>query len=82
MGIAASMGVDLSRYKIYTLVLDLDETLVHFKESKFLSDDKKLKLRPGIDQFFRTLAPYYRFVVFTAAHKQYAEFVCKKIDPN
>lgn len=25
--------------KPYTLVLDLDETLVHFKESKYLSDE-------------------------------------------
>ena len=30
--------------KPYTLVLDLDETLVHFKESKYLSDDQKLKI--------------------------------------
>ena len=34
----------IPEFKPYTLVLDLDETLVHFKESKYLSDDQKLKI--------------------------------------
>ena len=34
--------------KPYTLVLDLDETLVHFIDSKYLSDNEKLKIRPGV----------------------------------
>ena len=37
--------------KQYTLVLDLDETLVHFKDSRYLTDDQKLKVRPGVAQF-------------------------------
>ena len=37
-----------SKAKCYTLVLDLDETLVHYKENKYLSDDQKLKIRPGV----------------------------------
>jgi histidinol phosphatase-like enzyme len=53
--------------KQYTLVLDLDETLVHFKDSRYLTDDQKLKIRPGVSQFLEALHPYYRFVVFTAA---------------
>ena len=56
-------------------MLDLDETLVHYKESKYLSDDQKLKIRPGVQQFFEALQPYYRFIVFTAAQKMYADFV-------
>lgn len=31
---------------------------------------------------FETLDPYYHFIVFTAAQKQYADFVIKKIDPH
>ena len=68
----------------YLLVLDLDETLVHYKESiKFnISDYDKLKVRPGVKVFLESLEPYYKFVVFTAAQKVYADFVCRKIDPE
>jgi len=68
----------------YILVLDLDETLVHYKESiKFnISDYDKLKVRPGVNVFLESLAPYFKFVVFTAAQKVYADFVCRKIDPE
>jgi TFIIF-interacting CTD phosphatase-like protein len=53
--------------KQYILVLDLDETLVHFKDSRYLTDDQKLKIRPGVNQFLEALHPYYKIVVFTAA---------------
>ena len=68
--------------KNYILVLDLDETLVHFKDSRYLTDDQKLKVRPGVGQFLEALHPYYRFIVFTAAQKMYADFVIQKIDPQ
>ena len=57
----------IPEFKPYTLVLDLDETLVHFKESKYLSDDQKLKIWPGVQQFLEILSQYYNLVVFTAA---------------
>lgn len=76
--------------KKYILVLDLDETLVHYKEgysgfsnafSYKMNEDAKLKVRPGVQHLLETLDPYYHFVVFTAAMKQYADFVIRKIDP-
>ena len=74
----------LADHEKYLLVLDLDETLVHYKESiKFnISDYDKLKVRPGVKVFLESLEPYYKFVVFTAAQKIYADFVCRKIDPE
>ena len=71
----------LNQNKKYILVLDLDETLVHFKDSRYLKDEQKLRVRPGVDQFLQALVPYYKLVVFTAAQKLYAQFVMQKIDP-
>ena len=44
------------------MVLDLDETLVHF-----VAKEKKFKLRPGCIQFLRDMSKYFEVVIFTAA---------------
>ena len=43
----------ISDHEKYILVLDLDETLVHFKENGRIgmTDNEKLKVRPGVAQF-------------------------------
>jgi hypothetical protein len=49
-GLHASPKKARPDHEKYILVLDLDETLVHYKESiKFnISDYDKLKVRPGV----------------------------------
>ena len=47
-----------------------------------MNDFQKLKVRPGVQYLFDTLSPYFRFGVFTAAQRVYADFVIKKIDPR
>jgi hypothetical protein len=46
----------------YTLVLDLDETLVHFESS-----ERKFKIRPNCITFLKNLSHLFEIVVFTAA---------------
>lgn len=61
--------------KAYTLVLDLDETLVHF-----VTAEKKFKLRPGCLWFLKEMSLCFELIVFTAAAKDYADFILDVIE--
>lgn len=58
-----------------TLVLDLDETLIHF-----VSQEKKFKLRPGCLNFLKEMSTFYEIVIFTAAAQDYADFILNIIE--
>lgn len=53
--------------KEYTLVLDLDETLIHFKIDHHDENKGLLRLRPGIFEFLDAVSKYFELVIFTAA---------------
>ena len=63
--------------KNYTLVLDLDETLIHFSESK---KGGEFFLRPYSKEFLIEMSKYYEIVIFTAALKDYADWIIDRID--
>lgn len=56
-------------------MLDLDETLVHF-----VTAEKKFKLRPGCLWFLKEMSRYFELIVFTAAAKDYADFILDVIE--
>ena len=57
--------------KNYTLVLDLDETLISFRIGT--SGQGILKMRPGLFNFLKKVKSKYELVVFTAGTKEYAD---------
>lgn len=61
----------------YTLVLDLDETLVHYFE---INGKGKYNIRPACHKFLKEMAEYYELVIFTAAMQDYADWVLNDID--
>ena len=68
-------SVDDDELRKYTLVLDLDETLVHFNPQRRL-----YHVRPGCFQFLEELSKHYEIVVFTAATCASADFILDRLD--
>lgn len=67
-----------SRKRNYTLVLDLDETLVHYVEAS--AGDSKVLVRPGCEEFLKRMAQVYEVIIFTAAMQDYADWVIDQLD--
>lgn len=77
-----------------TLVLDLDETLVHSSFTKINSDltieiliDQQVfniyvLKRPGVDEFLRKCAELFEIVIFTASLPAYANPLLNLLDPE
>jgi CTD small phosphatase-like protein 2 len=83
------------RCKQKTLVLDLDETLVHSSMEPIPSPDFSfvvefnnqhhsvhVRRRPNLDVFLQRAAELFEVVVFTASQKVYAEKLLNLMDPH
>ena len=67
-----------TKYK-FTLVLDMDETLVHFF---FTTIKGMFFIRPYCLEFLNELNNYYEIVTFTAGIKDYADNILNLLDIN
>ena len=63
--------------KPYSLVLDLDETLIHVPKGK-----NEFILRPGLREFLHSLIPYYELIVFTTGIKEYVDQIINFIEKD
>ena len=63
----------------YTLVLDLDETLVHYVSD---NDSAYIQIRPGAEEFIKELSEFYEIIIFTAALQNYADLIISGLDPD
>ena len=61
----------------YTLVLDLDETLVHYVEDE---ERPFVQVRPYATYFLSEMGKYFEIVIFTAAAEDYADLVLDELD--
>ena len=64
------------KYK-YTLVLDMDETLIHYF---FTNVNGMLFVRPHCFEFLKELNDLYEIITFTAGTKDYADNILNMID--
>ena len=86
----------LSSMKKKTLILDLDETLIHsmyntknpsdLKLPIHLNKDKLLEvgvnIRPNSQKFLAEISKFYEVVIFTASHQCYANGILNILDPH
>ena len=68
--------------KPYSLILDLDETLVHFKINPDYPNEGVLRVRPGIIEFLENVDKYYELIIFTAATQEYADLLIDAVEEN
>ena len=66
------------RNKAFTLVLDLDETLICFKINE--KGKGMIRFRPGLDQFLQELSNLYEMIIFTAGTQDYADPILNEIE--
>ena len=67
--------------KKFTLVLDLDETLLHFKIEEN-NEEGIIKLRPGIFKFLEEVSKYYELVLFSEASEDYVDLIMNSFEDN
>ena len=72
--------------KRFTLVLDLDETLIHYPDDKLFNFEEKahenVLVRPFIRDFLVKVAEKFELVIFTAGSQAYADTLIDFIDPK
>jgi len=68
-------GVREENHRFYTLVLDLDETLVHFDQRK-----RSYRARPYAANFIKEMSKHFELVIFTAGLKEYADWILDDFD--
>ena len=66
--------------KKYTLVLDLDETLINIEFKDMSNNRCILHLRPGLFWFLSKVKPFYELITFTSASKEYAQPIINEIE--
>ena len=78
-----------------SLVLDLDETLIHCVENPCAESDIKLtfkaddvevaigiNIRPYALTFLKKMAKKFEIIIFTASHHTYADAILDELDPD
>jgi Dullard-like phosphatase family protein len=71
--------LNFKNLKKFTLVLDLDETLICFK--MYPENNKGLlRVRPGLFSFLLNMKKYYELIIFTSATPEYADPLLQAIE--
>ena len=67
--------------KKYSLVLDLDETIINLDKIKN-ENNGTLKIRPGTFSFLEKISDYFEIIIFSEAEKNYVDLIINSIEEN
>ena len=67
--------------KIYTLVLDLDETLIYIKKNP-INKNSKILFRPFLYEFLDKMKNLFEIILFSFGNKNYVDKICDLIEKN
>ena len=72
--------IKLKNKKKYTLILDLEDTLINVK----IDNEGKIfcRPRPGLISFLNGIKPFYEIISFTKLSKEYSDIIIKEIEGN
>ena len=66
--------------KKFTLILSLDETIIHFKTNTFFNNRGVVQIRPGLIEFLQNIKKYYEIIIFSSGNKKYSDAIIDSID--
>jgi Dullard-like phosphatase family protein len=72
--------ITIPNKKKYSLVLDLDETLINLEIKDKTSNKCILHFRPGLFSFLSDMKPFCELITFTSASKEYAKPIINEIE--
>ena len=72
--------IKIPNKKKYTIVLDLDETLINIEIKEIVSNKCILHFRPGLFSFLTDIKPFCELITFTSASKEYAQPIINEIE--
>ena len=68
--------------KKYSLVLDLEETLIHFKMTSSNNFQGVVDIRPGTIKFLDDISQYYELIVFNEGEQKYTDLLIDSLEQN
>ena len=68
--------------KLFSVILDLDETLVHFRINTDIDIIGILQIRPGVIPFLEEVGKYYELILFTEATQDYGDLLIDALEKN
>ena len=74
--------IKTKKIKKYSVVLDLEETLLHFKEENKNNKEWYVDIRPGTLKFLDDISEYYELIVFNEGEKKFTDFLIDSLEQN
>ena len=68
--------------KKYSLVLDLEETLIHFQMNSSNNYQGVVDIRPGTIKFLDDISEYYELIVFNEGEQKYTDLLIDSLEQN